>query len=112
MDQDISEINLDTLKNISFERSEEPIVFSRDEELEKPDENILTTVQLQVAEQIKQQYGNKRPHPQFSKLVATTTDHKTQPIVTKNHNRTLLTFHKRPCEGGKWRPGKHSHASY
>ena len=35
MDEDILEINIDTMKNISFERSEEPIVFSRDEELEK-----------------------------------------------------------------------------
>ena len=44
---------------------------------EKPDENILTAVQLQVAEQIRQQYRNKRPHPQFPKLVATNTDHRT-----------------------------------
>ena len=41
------------MKYVSFERGEEPIVFSRDEELERPDKNILTAVQLQVAEQIR-----------------------------------------------------------
>ena len=53
IDEDTPEINIDASKNISCERNEEPIMFPRDEELEEPDENILTAVQLQVAEQIR-----------------------------------------------------------
>ena len=53
VEEDIPEINQDASKTISFERDEEPSIFSRDEELEKPDENTLTTAQLQIAEQIR-----------------------------------------------------------
>ena len=54
-------------KNISFERNKEPIMFPRDEELEKPDANILTAAKLQVTEQIRWLYGNTIPHPKFLK---------------------------------------------
>ena len=46
VEEDIPEMTQDASKTISFERDEEPSIFSRDEELEKPDENNLTTAQL------------------------------------------------------------------
>ena len=76
IDEDIPEIIRDSSKDISFERDERLIMFSRDKELEKPDENTLTAAQLQVAEQIRQKYGNKRPCPQLPKPVTSTIDHK------------------------------------
>ena len=51
--EDIPKMNQDPSKTISFERDEETSIFSRDEELEKPDENTLTTTQPQMAEQIR-----------------------------------------------------------
>ena len=69
VEEDIPEINQDTSKTISFERDEETSIFSRDKELEKPDENILTTTQLQMAEQIRDNMEIKDPIFSYPKLL-------------------------------------------
>ena len=106
----IPEMTLDTSTNISFEKGdsdEEPTMFSRDEELKELNRNAFTEEQLQTAEQVRQQYGDKRPQPQFPNLTALTSGHKPKPVVTKNHNRTLLdlpqkTPWRRPMETRKF----------
>ena len=79
-------MTLDTSKNISFERedsNEKPSMFSRDKELKELDRNTFTTEQIQAVEQVRQQYGDKRPQPQFLNLVASISEHKPKPVVKK-----------------------------
>ena len=74
--ENIPEIAIDASQNISFERYEEPIIFSRDEELEELNENVLMAKQLQTVEQTRLQYRNSRPQPQFPNLPASTSNWK------------------------------------
>ena len=80
-------------------------MFPRDEELEEPDMNTLTTKQFQGAKQVRWQYGDKRPHPHFLNIAVLISHHKPKPVVRENCNRTLLIFQKIPHGGHKWRLG-------
>ena len=47
----------------------------------------------------------KDPIYKLPKTITSNIDHRSHTVVPKNCNRMLLTFHKRPHGGGKWRPG-------
>ena len=88
--ENVPEMALNSTTNISFERGysdEELTMFPRDEELKEPDRTAFTTAQLQAAKQVRQQYGDKRPQPQFLNLTASISEHKPRPVVTKNCNK-------------------------